>query len=136
MKTERLSNWEMLLHEYLMEKRDQPFKWGVNDCCTFSAGAVEAMTGVNPMEEFVGKYKSAATSHRALIDIGSGDLEQTLDAKFKECPIGFAHTGDLAFFDGSVGVIIGGDAVFVTEDGLYRVNRLDWTKAWMVGRDG
>lgn len=132
----RKSDWQSLLSAYLAAKRDEPFVYGVNDCCMFSAGAVEAITGINPMEEFIGKYKSAASSVRALKDIGAGDLEKTLDGKFEECPIGFAQTGDLAFHDGCVGVVLGSDAVFVSEDGLYRIDRSQWSKAWMVGRNG
>jgi hypothetical protein len=33
------------LGKYIDSKRGVPFKWGVNDCCTFTLGAVAAMTG-------------------------------------------------------------------------------------------
>ena len=130
----RLSDWEMQLSEYVLSKKNQPFEYGVNDCCLFAAGAVEVITGENPIPEFIGAYDSLKTSIKALKTIGSGTLEKTMDAKFTEIQIGYAQTGDLAFHDGSIGVIIDADALFVSDDGLVRVSRDKWTKTWSVGR--
>lgn len=130
----RLSDWEMRLSEYVLSKKNQPFKYGVNDCCLFAAGAVEVITGGNPIPEFIGAYDSLKTSIKALKTLGAGTLEKTMDAKFTEIQIGYAQTGDLAFHDGSIGVIIDADALFVSDDGLVRISRDKWTKAWSVGR--
>ena len=130
----RLSDWEMQLSEYVLSKKSQPFEYGVNDCCLFAAGAVEVITGENPIPEFIGAYDSLKTSIKALKTLGSGTLEKTMDAKFTEIQIGYAQTGDLAFHDGSIGVIIDADALFVSDDGLVRISRDNWTKAWSVGR--
>jgi hypothetical protein len=130
----RLSDWEMQLSEYVLSKKNQPFEYGVNDCCLFAAGAVEAMTGENPIPEFIGAYDSLKTSIKALKTIGAGTLEKTMDAKFTEIQIGYAQTGDLAFHDGSIGVIIDSDALFVSDDGLVRISRDKWCKIWSVGR--
>lgn len=127
----RHSAWETKLAEYIADKRGKPFVWGENDCCTFSAGAVEAMTGEDPMPEFRGKYDTALGSARAL---GKKSLEEVLDEKFEEVPIGFAQRGDLAWFTDCVGVVAGGYAWFVGEDGLERVERSMWDKAWRIGR--
>lgn len=128
----RKTTWEEELSDYIASKRDEPFQYGVNDCCMFAAGAVEAMTGENPMEEFVGSYKTIAGSVRALKTIGEGTLEATIDGKFDEVEIGRAQRGDLAFFDGSVGVVLGGFAYFVTDEGLERISRDYWDKCWRV----
>jgi hypothetical protein len=124
----------MQLSEYVLSKKSQPFEYGVNDCCLFAAGAVEVITGENPIPEFIGAYDSLKTSIKALKTLGSGTLEKTMDAKFTEIQIGYAQTGDLAFHDGSIGVIIDADALFVSDDGLVRISRDNWTKAWSVGR--
>lgn len=129
----RVSNWEAQLCDYIASKRDEPFAWGVNDCCTFSAGAVEAITGSDPMPEFRGKYDTALGSVRVL---EGKTLAEVLDDKFPELPIGFAQRGDLAMMDGCVGVVMGDYALFVAEDGLERIKRPFWDKAWKVGRDG
>jgi len=128
----RKTNWEEELSDYIASKRDEPFEYGVNDCCMFAAGAVEAMTGENPMEEFIGSYKTLAGSLRSLKNIGEGSLEATIDVKFDEVEIGRAQRGDLAFFDGSVGVVLGGFAYFVTDEGLERISRDYWDKCWRV----
>lgn len=127
----RLSDWEARLSAYISEKRGEPFAWGQNDCCTFSAGAVEAITGDDPMPEFRGKYDTALGSVRVL---GGKTLAEVLDDKFDAIPIGFAQRGDLAMFDNCVGVVAGDYGWFVSEDGLERVKRPLWDKAWRVGR--
>ena len=129
----RISTWENALAEYIAAKRHEPFEYGINDCSLFAAGAVEAITGEDPMAEFRGKYDSLKTSLKAIKDIGSGTLETTLDGKFQEVEIGQAQRGDLAFVDGSVGVVMGGFAYFVSDDGLERINRSLWDKCWGVG---
>lgn len=130
----RISAWEDALVNYIAIKRHEPFNYGVNDCCLFAAGAVEAITGEDPMPEFRGKYDSLKTSLIAIRDIGAGTLEATMDGKFPEVEIGHAQRGDLAFFDDSVGVVMGSFAYFVSDDGLERINRSFWDKCWGVGR--
>lgn len=128
----RVAIWEEALSDYISNKRDEPFQYGVNDCCMFAAGAVEAMTGVDPMEEFKGTYSDLRGSIKVLKEIGEGDLETTLDNKFEEVAISYAQRGDLAFFDESVGVIMGSFAYFVSDEGLERIPREMWEKCWSV----
>lgn len=130
----RISTWEQALADYIAIKRNEPFEYGVNDCSMFAAGAVEAITGEDPIPELRGQYDSLKTSLKAIKEIGAGTLEATIDAKFPEVSIGHAQRGDLAFFDGSVGVVMGGFAYFVSDDGLERINRSLWDKCWGVGR--
>lgn len=132
----RVSDWENRLSKYLISIAHKEFSYGEFDCCMFANGAVEALTGVGAMEEFVGKYDDLRSSIRALREIGAGDLEKTLDSKFKTIPIGFAQRGDLAFFADCVGVILGDKAAFVTDEGFETVEREYWQKCWMVGRNG
>lgn len=130
----RISVWEDALANYIAIKRHEPFEYGVNDCCLFAAGAVLEVTGEDPMSEFRGKYDSLKTSLKVIKEIGAGTLEATMDAKFPEVAIGNAQRGDLAFFDDSVGVVMGGFAYFVSDDGLERIPRDMWDKSWSVGR--
>lgn len=130
----RLSNWEARLAAYLEGRAGASLVWGKCDCCLFAAGAVEAMTGQDPMPEFRGKYRSQAGAFRALRTIGAGDLASTLSAKFEGRPIGHARRGDLVMHDGAVGVCIGADALFMPLEGagLVRIPRRDWSAAWAV----
>lgn len=130
----RLSDWESRLSDYISSMRDVPFEYGTNDCCTFSFGAVEAVTGEDKMAEFRGQYDSMMGSYRALKNIGAGDLESTMDAKFSQVLVGLAQRGDIAFFDDSIGVVMGSFAWFISDDGLERVPRSMWEKCWSVGR--
>lgn len=130
---ERLSDWESRLSEYIASKRDEPFAYATNDCFCFSLGAAEAMTGTDCMPEFRGQYSNEFGSLRALKEIGQGNLESTLDYRFPIIEIGYARRGDLAFFDGSVGVVTGSFAWFVSEQGLERVSREFWDKCWRIG---
>ena len=129
----RKSDWEQSLYNYISSKRHEPFVYGSNDCCTFSLDAIVSITGVDIMSEFRGKYNSLTSSLRALREIGNGNVESTIDAKLPEIPVSSAKRGDLAFFDGSLGVIMGSFAWFVSDDGLERVPRSMWDKAWSVG---
>jgi len=130
----RVPAWEDALVNYIAIKRHEPFEYGVNDCCLFAAGAVIEITGEDPMPEFRGKYDSLKGSLTVIKEIGAGTLEATLNGKFPEVAIGHAQRGDLAFFDGSVGVVMGGFAYFASDDGLERVPRAMWDKCWSVGR--
>ena len=130
----RISTWEEALADYIAIKRHEPFEYGINDCCLFAAGAVEAVTGQDPMPEFRGKYDSLKTSLKVIKEIGAGTLEATMDSKFPSVEISHAQRGDLAFLDGSVGVVMGGFAYFVSDDGLEQINRSLWDKCWGVGR--
>lgn len=130
----RISAWEDALVNYISAKRHEPFEYGVNDCSMFAAGAVIAVTGEDPIPELRGQYDSLKTSLKVIKEIGAGTLEATIDAKFPEVAIGHAQRGDLAFFDGSVGVVMGSFAYFVSDDGLERINRSLWDKCWGVGR--
>jgi hypothetical protein len=85
------------------------------------------------MPEFRGKYDSLKTSIKAIKEIGSGTLEAIMDGKFSEVPISHAQRGDLAFFNESVGVVMGGFAYFVSDDGLEKISREMWDKCWGVG---
>ena len=130
----RISTWQDTLVNYIASKRHEPFEYGVNDCCMFAAGAVIEMTGEDPMSEFRGKYDSLKGSLKVIKEIGAGTLELTLDSKFEEVSIGYAQRGDLAFFDDSVGVVMGDFAYFASDDGLERIPRDLWNKCWSVGR--
>jgi len=133
-KLQRASTWETNLATYIESKRDEPFAYGSNDCCYFCFGAIEAITGQDCMAEFRGKYDTEFGSLRALKEIGAGDLESTMDTKFPEIAIGLAQRGDIAFFDGAIGVVMGSFAWFVADDGLTRVPREFWTKCWGIAR--
>jgi hypothetical protein len=46
----RYRDWQSRLQTVLNERRMAPFAWGTNDCCTFAADCVLAITGHDPAE--------------------------------------------------------------------------------------
>lgn len=137
----RFADWENRLGAYLRGCRDMPFAYGRHDCCTFASGAVLAMTGIDAMAEFRGRYRSVAGSVRALRKLGKGTLAATLDAKFPPVDPAFAHRGDLVLTDdgqggGALCVSFGRFAIGVgsegQQDGLVQVDRHHWQRAWRV----
>ncbi len=134
----RKPDWEARLAAFLESVRLQVFAWGSYDCCMFTGDAVEAMTDVDPMPEFRGKYRSAAGASRALRTIGAGDLPRTLDGKFRPVPPALAQRGDIVMHDGLLGVCLGAVMVCVglegEREGLVLFDRATWVepRAWRV----
>lgn len=66
----RLQDWQLRLSDFGKARGSMPFVWGSNDCCTFAAAAVEALTGRNPMAS-VEPYGSALEAGR-MLEAGGG----------------------------------------------------------------
>lgn len=128
----RKSDWEPALAGYIAQHRNAALEWGVLDCAKFAAGAVQAMTGVNPMREF--KYRSEAGAWRSLKKNGFASLADAMDAKFPRIPKALAGRGDVVMRDNCLGVCIGAEGLFLPLEGsgLIRVHRRDWSHAWRV----
>jgi len=128
---------ELALSTYLAQCEGRPYAYGEHDCALFAAGAVLAMTGEDPAGPFRGRYCSRWSGDELLAAHGSDTLEAAIDGLFPQVAIGFAKRGDLAWHEGSVGVVAGRFALFVGEDmdgtaRLIRVPRGAWEKAWAV----
>ena len=62
----RLPDWPLRLAAYIEAARPVQFAWAVHDCCTWAAGAVEAITGSRvPLPLYDGQ-RSAARLLRAM----------------------------------------------------------------------
>ena len=48
-KSHRVEQWTERLVEYINAYDPTDFKYGERDCCTFVAGAVQAVTGIDHM---------------------------------------------------------------------------------------
>src|SRR6185369_14639028 len=117
----RYEDWEIRLADYLYQCAGRRFKYGTFDCCKFSAGAVEVMTGVDVMAGF--SYHDARAAKleipRGLLAAFSTVMEQ---AGVKQVSPSFAQRGDLVvgkFPRTTVGVVAldGKRAHFVTRKG-------------------
>ena len=145
MRIERLPDWETRLSRFIADHRDHPHEWGEWDCILMASSAIEAMTGTDPAAEYRGRYNDERGAAQALRDIGEGTLVKTIDAQLERAPVSMARRGDLVEVKGSIGVCIGGVAVFVGEErfaenagiaprqGLVTIPRTEWVRAWKVG---
>ncbi|KQM20197.1 hypothetical protein ASE73_07700 [Sphingomonas sp. Leaf24] len=134
----RAPDWEERLAVYLDRKREEPFKWGSNDCALFAAEAIKAMTGTDPGEAFRGTYDSRTGSALALREHGEGTLLKTVTAWLGQPkhPV-FAQRGDIVMKDrNTLGVCVGLHSWFVGEEhgqnGLVAVPTVDCTKAFSL----
>jgi hypothetical protein len=143
----RKQNWQTLLHNFLEQRKDEPFAWGANDCALFAADAVASFTGSDLGDGFRGQYSDEAGALALMkATCGSPDalaLGVYLCAKAGFAPwshVNFARRGDvlvLANPDGShsLGIVAlnGVHALFVTTGGLRRMRVRDCVAAWKVG---
>jgi hypothetical protein len=125
------ANWERALSEYLAGVDIAAM--GAAPCAKFVSGAVLSQTGRDIHEPFEGKYTTPIGAVKALIKYGAGTLEATFDSLFDERPIGFAQRGDVIFYDDSVGICVGGHAIFINGGVFENIERARWVKAWAVG---
>lgn len=135
----RLQHWPGLLTAFLAEREPMPFAWHGNDCCTFAADAVLAITGHDFIAEERALYCDAASALRLLQE--RGGLEQLARAKLGE-PMQYplrAKRGDVGLVPAGPG---GSLALAVCAGMTWRVpgprglQPLDFmlaTAAWKVG---
>ncbi|MBP7548681.1 MAG: hypothetical protein KA761_00225 [Gemmatimonadaceae bacterium] len=127
----RLPDWPERLASLVASKRDVPFEWGVNDCSTFAADAVEAVTGVRPHTPVV----ESAPAFAALIE--KTPIAEIVDGILGERvePVR-AQRGDIVLYDGAHGptlaVCIGASAASPAPGGIATIPMPFATAAWKV----
>ena len=134
----RPADWPEKLDLFIQEKRDQPFEWGVNDCCLFAADWLVILTGIDPAADVRG-YTGELEAWRIVKD--KGGVEQMARDAFAaqgwtESPIGFARRGDIVAIDGdhgaSLGVCCGPIAAFAGPEGVVFRKFTDCKTSWRV----
>lgn len=93
---DRLPNWRSRLTAYIDASFHRPLRPGRFDCGLFAAGAVEAMTGVDPAADLRGKYTCMDGIQQILSDAGHADHVAFVASLFEEMPVAMARVGDLA----------------------------------------
>ena len=141
---QRKETWVTDLYAFVRSRKDTPYEWGTNDCCSFPCDAILAMTGTDVYEEFRGKYVTEAEAGAVLQEVvGSTDKVDAIEyitKKFemKEIPVPFAQRGDVVLLNGDEGVALGivhldgVNVAAVAGDGLHRVPIKFATRAWKV----
>lgn len=132
----RSDKWAVVLSQYLGEVARTPFAYGRNDCALFAAGAVKAMTGVDPAAAWRGRYRTLRGGLRILRADGHDDHIAAAAALLPEVAVAMAQPGDLAVVPTPDGLALGvvqGRAIYVLRpDGLGLVDLLSATRAFRV----
>ncbi|GGA79548.1 hypothetical protein GCM10011507_33480 [Edaphobacter acidisoli] len=152
MPLKRVDNWDTVaLDQFFVARRTMPFAWGKNDCCLFTADAIQAMTGVDLAADFRGKYSDAKSAFALIHSLSGGStvadaaawcatkygLTEWVDKAAKPLPL-MAKRGDLIVVE-NAGQLIAGivhlngrDVISVAEQGAVRLPLTAVQRAWKV----
>lgn len=128
----RLPDWEERLAHLTHEAQSRRFAWGVFDCCTFAAEAVEAITGSKPVEVTWRSWREAVQVARE-----RGGLREAVTNLFGS-PLAsprLAQRGDIVLIDSllpALGVVVGASALVPLQAGVQRIPPGDWVAAWRI----
>lgn len=133
----RKVDWPRLMAEAIESRRTAAFEWGKNDCVLFTADIVKAMTDVDMMEEWRGKYDDKESAHRLIAANGGFEafVENVCENHgLTEINPNFAQRGDIAFFDTipCVAIVTGAKSFAPAEDGLRSLKTRTAKKTWRV----
>lgn len=127
----RDQGWPEALAEYVDSRRDAPFAWGTNDCTSWAAGAIEAMTGERPpIPAYANEFEAARL-------LREESLRSRVDELYgPEIAPAFARRGDLVLIlvDGreTLGVCVGDHIAGPGRDGVVMVHRSAAIAAWRI----
>lgn len=132
----RLADWPTRLHDHIEQWRYKKFEWGKADCALFCLYAEKAICGASRFDDFIGKYRSAAGSAKALLKIGGGDLAASVGARLAEIEPSKAQRGDVALIDTPLGdalsLVVGDKVAAMGKDGLVFLPLSAAKQAWKV----
>ena len=136
----RFENWPIRLDEFIETNRHRKFERGHFDCALFAGLAIEAMTGVELVQDYVGQYKSKRAGFDLLKDRGLDNLSDVAVKHLGEplTNVNFAGRGDVVVvqYEGELALAVidltGRRAVTTGKDGLIFFGREFWLKAWGV----
>ena len=132
----RLVDWPSRLNDHIEEWRHKKFEWGKADCALFCLYAEKAICGASRFDDFIGKYRSAAGSAKALLKIGGGDLSASVGARLAEIEPYKAQRGDVALIDTPLGdalsLVVGDKVAAMGKDGLVFLPLSAAKQAWKV----
>jgi uncharacterized protein DUF6950 len=142
----RVQNWNSLLPSHTSANgRGKKFVWGAFDCALAACDSIKAITGVDPGENYRGKYSTAAEASAVIAQAGFatlGDFAAKVAAEYGMQEIGprQARRGDLVFVNnrtpqGALGIVdlTGRRAACAAEHGRLLIPMGRWKRAWRVG---
>lgn len=123
------------LIDYLDGRADWLFGYGpapkTHDCARFVSAGVESVTGISPLANFDGAWKTEAGAARVICRYGG--MDAAVSTVMTEIPVTLAQRGDVGLTEGDALVLIeGATVVGLSDDGQYRLPRQSLIKAWTV----
>lgn len=155
-KTSKKQNgWEVLLDNFLEERAEEYFKWGIQDCSTLVVDAIILMVGSDVFDQ-IGistkvKYKNKFEAFRTLNDIYGTGFFNTYNIIFDE--MGFQEIDEVKYGDiaivrlenldqeaaklfGGLTLVIGfndsGVVIAPGKEALVLVDQYELVKAWRI----
>lgn len=107
----RLADWPQRLAAFFADAQTKEFAYGTFDCCVFASNAVYAMTGIDMMHNFRGRYHDPDDIAALLAQENAPHLIALIRRVLHQNQLrlvaqGFAQRGDLALTrDGVMGVV-------------------------------
>ncbi len=132
----RFKDWEIRLEKYIQSKCETRFAWGTHDCVLATCGAIEAITGIDPAEDYRGTYSTEQEAGKRIPALTVGWEFRKLG--FKEIAPLAAQRGDAVSVDLPNGFALGfvglDGRIYVTDEfcgwGKLRLSR--GLSAWRV----
>jgi len=146
MPLKRTPHWDTReLNQHLIDRAEAPHVYGQNDCCTYAADGIKAMTGIDIAEDFRG-YTSEIGALKAIKKVTGGSTVEhaaeycakKYDLAELEHPLK-AQRGDLVLIEEADGLKMGlihlsGTCANVPgENELRRVPLTAIKRAWRIG---
>lgn len=130
----RLPDWQTRFSDFGNARARMPFCWGSNDCCTFAAACVEAITGHDPMAS-VTPYRSELSAARLIRD-GAGLQQLATGFLGKSVPPILAAVGDVVLLMNEgremLGICNGVNVVAPGEFGMATLRMEAALAAWKI----
>lgn len=129
------------LNAYLENVSGLPFEWGTHDCFTFTNGAFRAMHGVGYADDWMGRYMNGSMPHgkRSMMrEFRYSTVDAALThrmSKVEQPVFGSLVTTkkNQRWVTGvALGICLGSRSVFLSKEGLIRLNVEDVESAWVL----
>lgn len=130
----RVSNWEILLFNYIEESKDIIFEWGVHDCATWVSDWRQIATGQDAAQAWRGKYRTERGALRQIKRAGFDTMPEWVDSILGDrlaSPL-MAQRGDIALVQDALGIVTGHVVVALSPNGIVNIPLEDSQASWRV----
>lgn len=133
----RHDDWLVRLKDYVTSAARIPYRPGTHDCILFAAGARAAMTGVDVMAPYKGRYSTLEEGLALARSLGHEAPWLSIVADLVEAAPSKAQVGDIVLLDDEDGIpamgVVQGESIYVLHRrGLGLVPLLSARRAWRV----